>query len=237
MKAFGWLAAFGGVSFVLYMLAFPSLTISYRLTLEAVVDGQPKTGAAVIEVTYSKQSRFAGQHDLIVSSRGKAAVLDLGPPGVVFALLKAGSDSRSSPGSIVFRAFDFSGGAFPGSTVEDGLAQIRKLSGKRELTLTSLPLLVRFRDLNDPKTVEKVDPLDIGKGFGVDAKLVRVTLEIVPTGRWPFNSWGLSGEPITANVEERLPWLAGMMSNIDGTHVTDSNRLSNTLNSYDFRRL
>jgi hypothetical protein len=58
-----------------------------------------------------------------------------------FALLTAGDDSRSIPQSIIFRAFNFPGGAFPGSTVEAGLWN---LSGKREQPLASLPLLVRF---------------------------------------------------------------------------------------------
>jgi hypothetical protein len=139
---------------LLYDISYPSLTLRYRLTLEAEVDGEPKVGSSVVEVTYSKQSRFAGQSDLAVSYRGEAVVLDLGSRGTLFALLKASSDSRSIPETIVLRAFNFEGGAFPGPTVESGLKQLRSLSGARELPLTSLPLLVRFRDLNAPKTVD-----------------------------------------------------------------------------------
>ena len=63
-----------------------------------------------------------------------------------------------------------------------GLSEISRLTGKVDLPLTSLPLLVRFRDLNDPMSVERVDPLDIAKSFGAGTKLVSATLEIVPTG-------------------------------------------------------
>ncbi|MEH2508331.1 hypothetical protein V1290_007142 [Bradyrhizobium sp. AZCC 1578] len=220
---------------VLYDISYPSLTLRYRLVLEAEVDGEPKIGSSVVEVTYSKQSRFAGQSDLAGSYRGEAVVLDLGSRGTLFALLNAGSDSRSMPESIILRAFNFDGGAFPGPTVDEGLKKLRQLPGKRELPLTSLPMLVRFRDLNDPMTVEKVDPLDISKSFGGGARLVRATLEIVPVGIWPLNSFGMTGEPITTGVEKRLPWLIGMTSNIDGTSSTSSTVLSNVLHVGDFK--
>jgi hypothetical protein len=234
-----WLGIVGALIWgvvVFHALAYPRLTLRYRLVLEAEVDGEPKVGSSVVEVTYSKQSRFAGQSDLAVDYRGEAVVLDLGSRGTLFALLKAGSDSRSIPESIVLRAFSFDGGAFPGPTVESGLKQLERLSGKRELPLDSLPMLVRFRDLNDPKTVEAVNPLDIGKSFGASAKLIGATLEIVPAGTWPFNSFGVTGVPIMTGVGKRLPWLTRIVSNIDGTWSTSSTELSNVLHVGNFKR-
>ena len=210
MKWLGIVAALVALAIVAYGVAYPSLTLRYRLTLEAEVDGKPKTGSGVIEVIYSKQPEFASGRDRVSSRRGEAVVLDLGERGTLFALLKAGSDNRSIPESIVLRAFNFPGGAFPGPTVEAGFNQIRKLSGKRELPLTSLPLLVRFRDLNDPMTAEKVDPIDIASSFGAGTRLVRATLEIVPTGLWPLNSFGITGEPITKGIEQRLAWFKAL---------------------------
>ncbi|MCK1511642.1 hypothetical protein IVB22_03450 [Bradyrhizobium sp. 190] len=210
MKWLGIVLALIGGTPVLYSVAYPSLTLRYRLTLEAEVDGKPKTGSGVIEVIYSKQPEFASGRDRVSSHRGEAVVLDLGDRGILFALLKAGSDSRSIPESIILRAFNFDGGAFPGPTVEEGFKKLRQLSGKRELPLTSLPLLVRFRDLNDPMTVEKVDPFDISKSFGGGARLVRATLEIVPEGVWPLNSFGVTDEPIVKGIDQKLPWLKSL---------------------------
>jgi hypothetical protein len=190
---------------VFWVTAYPSVAVRYRLTLEAQVDGVPKTGSGVIEVTYSKQLNIGSE--LSIGFRGEAVVLDLGDRGTLFALLKEGSDSRSIPQSIIFRAFDFPGGAFPSGSVEAGQKQIRRLSGKRELSLSDLPLLVRFRDPANPMTVEKVDPLDIAKSFGDGAKLVRATLEIVPVGIWPLNSFGITGDQITTGIDRRLVWL------------------------------
>jgi hypothetical protein len=206
MKWLGILAAVIVGAVVVYRVAFPSATIRYRLALEALVDGAPKTGSGVIEVTYSKQSELAGQHELVVDFRGEAVMLDLGSRGTLFALLKGDTDSRSGPEWIVLRAFNFPGGSLP-RPVEEGVKQVQRLSGKRELPLTSLPLLVRFRDLNDPKSVERVDPLDFGKSFGAGARLVRATLEIVPAGIWPLNSFGITGESITNGIAKKLSWL------------------------------
>lgn len=239
MKRFGkWLAILVAIivaGIALLMIAFPSAAVRYRLTLEATVKGEPKTGSGVIEVTYGKNSTFLSHSELSINVRGEAVSLDLGEQGILFALLKGGTDSRSSPDWIVFRAANFPYGSLP-RPVEEGLRQVRKLSGKYELPLTSLPLLVRFRDLTDPTTVERVDPLDIGKSFGDGAKLTRATLEIVPAGIWPFNWYGITGELITSRIEKQLPWLKGMTTNIDGTSFTSSNKLSNSLNSNDFKK-
>jgi hypothetical protein len=235
MKRLAIIAAIVVAAVVMYRTAYPSVTVRYRLTLEAQVDGEPRTGSGVIEVSYSKQPELMEQKALLVEYRGEAVVLDLGPRGVLFALLKADTDSRSSPEWIVLRAFDFPGGSLP-RPVEEGVKQVKRLSGKRELPLSSLPLLVRFRDLNDPKTVERVDPLDIGKSFGAGAKLVRATLEIVPAGIWPLSWYGITGMPITAKIEKRLPWLTGVASNIDGTSATTMRQLSNELHVGNFKR-
>ena len=205
MKLLVIIATIIGLSFVIYGASYPSLTMRYRLTLEAEVDGEPKIGSSVVEVTYAKQLNIGSE--LGMGYRGQAVILDLGSRGYLFALLKEASDSRSIPQFITFRAFNFPGGFFPGPTVEAGLKQIAKLSGKRELSLTSLPLLVRFRNIDDPMTVEKVDPIDIGKSFGEGARLVRAWLEIVPVGIWPLNLLGITGTSVTTGIEKKLKWL------------------------------
>ena len=123
----------------------------------------------------------------------------------MFTLLMADADTRSGPEWIVLRAFDFPGGSLP-RPVEEGIKQLQRLSGKKDLPLDSLPMLVRFRDMNDPSTVERVSP-DIAERFGPGTRLTRASLEIVPSGIWPFNSFGLSGESITVGIEKRLPWI------------------------------
>lgn len=210
-------------AYAVYSAVF-SATVRYQLTLRAEVDGEPKTGSGVIEVTYSKNNDPISQAEFSIDVRGEAVVLDLGPRGTLFALLRAGTDSRSGPEYIVLKAFNLPGGALP-SPVTSGLQQVRHLSGKRELPLKSLPLLVRFLDVNNPKTLERVDPLHLQKSFGSGVELKRATLEIVPSGIWPFNSLGVTGEPITMGVNRRLKWL----DRLDQYRSDPSNPFSTTL--------
>jgi hypothetical protein len=236
MKRLGIAVALIASAIVFYVVAYPSLTLRYRLTLEAQVDGEPRIGSGVIEVTYSKVVRLWATTELSIGVRGEAVALDLGSRGMLFALLAAGADSRSIPESIILRAYDFDGGAFPGHSVEEGQEQLRRLSGKRELPLTSLPMLVRFRDLNDPMTVERVSPLNIGERFGADAKLVRATLEIVPAGTWPLSSFGITGEPITIGILDRLAWLKHLKGGyLDGAFAGGGPALSNVLFGGNFK--
>jgi len=224
-------------AYAVYSAAF-SATVRYRLTLQAEVDGEPKSGSGVIEVTYSKNNDPISQAQFSIDVRGEAVILDLGPRGTLFALLKADTDSRSGPEFMVLRAFNFPGGALP-SPVASGLQQVRHLSGKRELALTSLPLLVRFRDPNDPKTVERVDPLDLETGFGAGVKLVHADLEIVSAGIWPFNRIGVTGEPITTGIETRLSWLPQYYDlKFDGQRyetISSQARFANSLSSGAFK--
>jgi hypothetical protein len=187
---------------------------------------------------YSKNNDPISHSEFSIDVRGEAVALDLGSRGVLFALLKEDTDSRSGAEYIVLRTFNFPGGALP-LPVGDGLSQVKRLSGKAELPFSSLPLLVRFRDPNDPKTVERVDPLDIGKSFGAGAKLTRATLEIVPSGMWPLNRLSITGEPATAGLDMRLPWLSDYYGRqFDGERFESASsplRLANSLTSGAFR--
>ena len=48
----------------------------------------------------------------------------------------------------------------------------------RDIAPQHYPLLVTFTDINDPKTVKKVDPEDLAAVFGPGVSLKRITLEI-----------------------------------------------------------
>jgi hypothetical protein len=224
---------------VIFQLAFPSATVRYRLTLEADVDGKPATGSGVIEVSYGKKLRLLpNEAEFHIDVRGEAVALDLGQRGMLFALLKGGEDSRSGPDYIVLRAFNFPGGALP-SPVEKGVSDVRKLSGRIELPLKNLPLLVRFRDINNPVTVEKVDPLNLESSFGPGVKLTRATLEIVPADIWPFSWFGIAGEPITRGIDQKLKWLDRYYdTKFDGRRfetVESPSRFANSLASGAFK--
>lgn len=236
----GWMliaAIVAGLAIVAFQLFTPIATVRYRLTLEAEVDGKPATGSGVIEVTYAKAAGLLSPGDYGASVRGEAVALDLGDKGTLFALLKEGQDSRSAPDYIVLRAFNFSGGALP-RPADDGIRQVGRLSGKVELPLKSLPLLVRFRDINDPLTVEKLDPFNLEASFGSGVRLNRATMEIVSAGLWPLSIFRFVGTPISTGIEKRLSWLPNYYDKrLDGRRfgtIESSMRLANSLSAGAF---
>jgi hypothetical protein len=79
-----------------------------------------------------------------------------------------------------------------------------------ELSPSDLPLLVRFRDINDAKTVERVKPGDLGASFGPGVYLKRATVEITK-------------DPVTTGIEKRLPWLESLRSR--GARLDGDNRV------------
>ena len=116
--------------------------------------------------------------------KGEAVVVDLGQRGVLFALLTASNGVNGDAKYIVFRGFPFHWKDATGEThiggselTSEGIRYYRSLKGRKELALEKLPMLVRFRDIKDPKTVGLVDPNDLQQSFGKGVKLVSTTLE------------------------------------------------------------
>ena len=68
---------------------------------------------------------------------------------------------------------------------------------KPQLTLPPLhyPMLVRFRDVRDPKSVEAVDAGALDKSFGAGVKLRRIVLAV-------------TDDPVTSGIENWLGWLS-----------------------------
>lgn len=206
MKWLALLLAALGIAIVGFNLAYPSVSVRYRLTLNAEVDGKPVSGSSVVQVLYETGIPFATESAANIRVEGEAVVLDLAGKGTLFALLKAGQDERSIPQTIVLRAFNFPGGALP-SPVSDGVRQIGRLSGKVNLPLANLPMLVRFRDLNDPLTVERVDPTNLETTFGRGVKLTSAALEIVSADTWPARWFQALRSSPTKVVSTKLGWL------------------------------
>ncbi len=75
-------------------------------------------------------------------------------------------------------------------------------------------MLVRFRNIADPASVEKVYPENLAKSFGPGVRLKRATIEI-------------STDPVTTGIEKRLGWL----NRLDSYRTIPTNPFTNTLPS------
>ncbi|WP_453945094.1 hypothetical protein [Bradyrhizobium sp. USDA 372] len=155
---------------------------------------------------------------------GEAVVVDLGPHGTLFALLhgpKAGFGDLGDPAGMLFRAFDdlTKGEIDPLPKVR----LLRELRPRRVLHLDYIPMLVRFRDLDDPKSVEQIDPGNLAATFGSGVSLRDVVIEVTQ-------------DPLTAGIEAKLPWLKTMKTHLDGNQYHSRNTLANELTARDFYR-
>jgi hypothetical protein len=188
-------------------------TWRYRLTIEVDTPEGIKSGSSVIEVRAARQPKLTPETTTDIGISGEAVVVDLGEGKYLFCLLTS-PDLMSSPAQFVFDMYPFrhSNGKPGGQTTPEGIAYYSSLYSKlegarRDVHKDALPILVYFRNINDPKTVEIVDPRNLAKNFGIGVALKSGSIEMVDAGIWPFNVFGLTGAPITKKIKSFLPWL------------------------------
>ncbi len=237
------IAVMVGVPYLAWTIFYPSSTPRAKLTVEIETPEGLKAGSSVQELTYKLEPcpmcNTSGPK-FRRHVRGEAVVVDLGARGLFFLLL-TGKDGQPSADpstpDILIEALAAQAGLKEGSTAAlvRGLATV---SGKADIPRSLLPLAVRFRDINDPKSVERVDLDNLAGSFGPSVKLVRATIEIVPSGLWPLNFFGITGTPLTTGIEKRLVWLTPLILNggaLDGSKISRSNELSNRLGGGAFK--
>lgn len=176
----------------------PPRVVRYRLTIEIEDSGVIRTGSVVQEehCTFNDGLLKGLGSAVDCGAKGEALVVDLGEKGLLFAVLKrdeANPASLEPFGLLVDARRDILDKI---GLTSSAMARIAKASGSTEIGLNKLPLLVRFRDLNDPKTVERIDPRDLATSFGLEVGLKRATIEVIH-------------DPLTTGIEKRLSWLVG----------------------------
>ena len=214
----------------------------YKMTVEVNTPEGVKTGSAVRAMGNNRNISFPVEARNPGEVTGEAVVVDLGERGVLFALIAHNSDLE------FYGTFPTPNGG--GSETAEGYKYYASLpvGTKASIGTERYIRLVTFKDMDDPKSVELVydkeicswakepkEECDGRKGlytvanrfeelFGEGVGLKDITLEI-------------TDEPMTVGVVDKfLPWLKNIVSNIDGTKITSSNQLSNTLHSGNFKR-
>jgi hypothetical protein len=187
-------------------------TYRYRLTVEVDTPEGLKTGSSVIEVATSKGGDYAipSPRALSYKVHGEAVTVDLGKRGLMFALLRSERLNDWAAAGLELVA-----PPTPDSVETDdeyGYRRARALalvgpqllprnedakgnpSFERSAPPTAYPMLVRFGDITNPRTVAKVDPDALGKSFGKGVTLRKITVE-------------RTEDAVTSGIEKRLAWL------------------------------
>jgi hypothetical protein len=203
----------------------------YRLTVEVETPEGLRTGSSVIEVRWGAINTSWGGAG--AETRGEAVAVDLPGGQTLFALLRGDAQSNWA-GYAMFSVMPLPD-AGPGQKSEDmlgiGIDQI--IANKAVMALprtipapsgdtqvSAYPMLVRFGDLRDPKTVAEVDPDDLAKSLGAGFKLRRITVQI-------------TDDPVTAGIEKRFSWWREFRNtHFDGTSTVSEDMKTKILSAH-----
>jgi hypothetical protein len=177
-----------------------SWSYRYRLTLFVETPEGEKSGTGVVEILVTKAAISLNQMPMNWELRGEAVSVDLGKRGALFALLEGGRPAQSFL-ALPQAVFERTGTLDRRYTAEEREGKLEGLQASAELARDEIPLLARFRDIDDPKTIEIVDPDDLAKSFGEGVRLLRAIIETTK-------------EPITKRIERQLKWLPELHSSI-----------------------
>lgn len=139
-----------------------------KLTVVIDTPVGPVSGSSVVEI----RARF-GQLPMSASEvnyqiRGEATVVEVAPGRYLFALL-GGSEER------YYQAVR---DELPTTDRGEWLFLIPKMQGVVTIRPNNYPILVTFSNIDNPKTVRRVDPNNIAASFGTAFSLQKITLEI-----------------------------------------------------------
>jgi len=192
MKKFsksGWQLLIILVAWGAYNLAYPSATWRYRTTVQVETPEGIKTGSSVREVLVKSAPKLLPEAGGVVKVIGEAVVVDLGKRGVLFALMKNKKFSSDYGYKILFDALKLQGPRSP-----EGIRRYQHLEKKRIiLQEEQYPLLVRFLDLNNQRSVRSVGSFE--NAFGEGVRLKEISIEI-------------TNDAVTWKIKKWLPWLS-----------------------------
>lgn len=213
----------------------------YRLTVEVDTPQGLRTGSSVIEVTNRLVFNMnGGGYSWIYRARGEAVAIDLPGGRTLFALLRGENGSNVDWAARI--VYDLTTPVPPMSD-KFGSDRVQRLqnavSNRNPVVVPRLmpfwsegeapptyPQLVTFSDMRDPKSVERVVPDDLTKGFGPGVTLKRITVKV-------------TDDPVTTGIEKRFRWWADYRQrHFDGTSTASqdltTDRLSASLSSGSF---
>jgi len=189
-----------------------------KLTVEVSTPEGLRSGSAVSHVSW-REANALGNYPADYS--GEATVVDMGQGRYLFALI--GEETKQIAAHTLHAEL-----GEQRSDYEKLFPKIMSFRGLRDVPRDRYPLLVTFTDINDPKTVRKVDPDNLAATFGPGVSLKRITLEITDEG-------------VTEGAMEKvLPWWTEYENKqLDGNRynkVSSEYPFAKSINRLNFKR-
>ncbi|GMB80466.1 hypothetical protein NN6n1_12480 [Shinella zoogloeoides] len=150
-----------------------------KLELRVMTPDGAVSGSSVMRASYGFRPEWWGWGDRgrsIIGHSGEAAFVEVAPGRYLFAIM-----SQNDP-KMAYETFI---GPITTSREEriEGFDRLYRLRETRALPRELYPTLVTFRDINDPASVQKVDPDDLEASFGAGYRLNAINLEITDENR------------------------------------------------------
>lgn len=179
-----------------FKLSYPTHSWRQKITITVTTPEGEKTGSAVHAVAWYPNPIFKDGAKYHLALQGEAVAVEAAPGKVLFALLAGPSGSSSEYAGLMalyrFGVTPLGGHNFPWAEADFAGVRAARRKGPADLPTELLPMLVTFRDIADPKSVERVDPNNLAAAFGPGVTLKRATLEI-------------TDQPITTGIEKYAP--------------------------------
>jgi|SRR5262245_22036900 hypothetical protein len=183
----------------------------YKLTLTVDTPEGTKSSFSVIQMEARDVSIPAS--GTLSRAKGEAVYVDLGEGArpivaVMFApfeLQKSGmrwSEGKPDPVAVLKL---YGEQAKPGEQFLEHVKRVGRLRGQRALTLDQLPPLVTFAEINEPKSVLRIDPHNLSSALQRDVRWKSITFEIT------------SDQVTTGIIEDKLPWLSSLRGTLGGS--------------------
>jgi hypothetical protein len=210
-------ALLGGASLLLLHACGNSVTgtsfepIRYKISAVVETPQGLRSGYSVLEYRGSMSgSMFGSQGGSGFNVRGEAVAVEVAPGQVMFVTLRTPTD-QDFPANVLNKFLDPRDQGPSPSDRAAQMEQTRQMYDRIRANRNIYPLwrprdqradggpwrgvyFVRFRNINDPRTVEQLDPDDLAKTFGPGFRLKSLTVQI-------------TDEPVTIGIENRLSWL------------------------------
>lgn len=170
---------------------FPE-TYHFRMTVEVETPEGARSGSSVYKVWANNKTPLLPEESKREwGVNGDAVAVDLPGGRTLFALLKTGAAHGDLAG-LSMAALD---PAFRNDIVESArrISSGRGVLQKAVVRPEDYPMLVMFRDIDDPASVERVDPANLATSFGPGYGLRRIIVEI-------------TNERVSRGIENRLDW-------------------------------
>lgn len=224
------LLVIGVIGYGAFAILYPTTRLHARITIDVETPEGLKTGSSVQEIVFSVEPcplcNTSGPK-FRRHVRGEAVAVDLGPRGTLFALMVGGKEHPApDPVTPIIVEMVFGPKQDKNWRGVEAVRALGRATGKADVPAELMPFMVRFRDVNDPKSVERVDSDNLAASFGPGVKLANATIEI-------------TRDPVTTGIAKWLGWLPhfyGRMLDGDrgGSRAGAENRLANDLSSGSF---